>query len=361
MKVDLARLQEEIDGGWVNVHRHPSLPLSLAKYSKSAVYSSHWNDITTICRGLVYDDGGNIVVHCLNKFYNHTQAEALPVLERTNGLPYEVFDKKDGSLLQVAKWNDHLIITSSGSFSSPQVHKAAEMLLKKYRHYHFENGLTYIMEIVWPQNKIVLSYGDEESLTLLAVRNTETGTDMSYNEMLVKFRGWDIVEKFEKTIPEILADLSRPQFINREGFVVMWSNGDRVKLKYNEYVRLHKLISGVSEKWVWQCLLDGVNPFESLIDVPDELNDFVNSTIAKYRAIFDEKMLRAKQLYAEVLAVSNVRKEQAIYVLAKHKSHAKLIFGLLDGRDISKMIYDEIEPSGVQQMKWGAGASVDEE
>ena len=361
MKVDLKRIEDEIALGNVNFQVHPSLPLRILKYSKQAVYTQAWNDITMRCRGLVIDDAGNIVVNCMPKFYNNNQAEVAAVLKRTENLVYEVFDKMDGSLLQIAKWNGHTVITSSGSFDSPQVHKATEMLLNKYSHYVFKDGLTYIFEIIYKENRIVLDYGDRESLTLLAVRETDTGEDIHVGLGIGGYSDWDLVQSVNKTIPEILAELPLDKFINKEGFVVKFANGDRVKYKYDKYVILHKAISGISSKWVHACLRDGLDTNNVLVDVPDELLGWVDAEKAKFKEAFDESMKHALSVYEEVKQKAQTRKEQAALVLSQHKMVAKLVFGLLDGRDISKMIWDTIEPSGEQSKKWGIGACLEEE
>jgi RNA ligase len=362
VKVDLTKLEEQVALGNVNYQVHPQLPLKIYKYSKQAVYTQAWNDITLLCRGLVLDVDGNVVVNCMPKFYNNNQGEALPVFERTKGLSYEVFDKMDGSLLQIVNWNGQRIITSSGSFDSPQVHKAAEMLKKQYPHYVFKDGITYIFEIIYPENRIVLNYGDKECLTLLAMRETETGKDISYTEMShMLLDGWDIVQQVNKTVEEVLAELPQNDFINKEGYVVKFSNGDRLKFKFDKYCQLHKVISGISEKWVHANLRDGLDYRQSAVEIPDELNDWILETMAKYKQMFHAKMVETDAIWRETTAFSSVRKEQAQYLLSKHRESAKLVFGLLDGRDISKQIWDLLEPSGEQQMKWGAGASADEE
>jgi hypothetical protein len=363
VKVDLIKLKEEIDGGWINVQKHPQHEIFIAKYSKSSVFSQRWNDITTICRGICYDSLGNVVINSIPKFWNSFQGQALPIMERNKGLSYEIFNKMDGSLLQVAKWNGHLIVSSSGSFSSPQVHKAAEMLLTRFKHYNFEDGWSYIFEIIFKNNRIVINYGDLESLALLAVRNTETGEEMSYDDMLIKFNGWDIVERMGKTMEEVGAELSRPDFCNREGYVLRWSNGERVKFKLEKYMELHKVISGISEKWVWEVMSSGLNYRDSAVEIPDELDDWIKETAAKFQRTFDERLHFVHSLYEEVSAVSSERKVQAQYVLSKHKPNARFVFGLLDGKDISHMIWQSLEPKGGPNgsMRWGAGAGVDEE
>ena len=57
---------------------------------------------------------------------------------------------------------------------------------------------------------------------------------------------------------------------NHEGFVVRFSNGDRMKVKGEEYVRLHKIMTNLSTTAVWEVLSNGGSMDELLKDVPDE-------------------------------------------------------------------------------------------
>jgi hypothetical protein len=41
---------------------------------------------------------------------------------------------------------------------------------------------------------------------------------------------------------------------SREGFVVRFSNGERMKIKGEEYLRLHKIMTNLSTTGVWEVL-----------------------------------------------------------------------------------------------------------
>lgn len=56
---------------------------------------------------------------------------------------------------------------------------------------------------------------------------------------------------------------------NKEGFVVRFQNGMRVKTKFAEYVRLHRIITGISNVAIWEYLKDGRSFDELISKVPD--------------------------------------------------------------------------------------------
>ena len=68
---------------------------------------------------------------------------------------------------------------------------------------------------------------------------------------------------------------------NREGYVLrFWPSNKRVKIKFNEYVRLHRLLTGFSNIDIWEYLKDGKDVNELLENVPDEFDKWVKDTIS---------------------------------------------------------------------------------
>ena len=69
--------------------------LSLFCYSKSCVYERHWDEMTMLARGIILDPAEKRVVATpFPKFFNAGErADSIP------DLPFEVFEKMDGSLI----------------------------------------------------------------------------------------------------------------------------------------------------------------------------------------------------------------------------------------------------------------------
>jgi len=336
MKVDLVRLHEEVEAGNVNVQRHSSLPLSIYKYSKQAVYTRHWNEITLRCRGVVLDEESNVVVNGFLKFFNHDEQDGRSGYEMHKDFPYVVTEKLDGSLIQAAKYRGELVVTSSGSFESPQALRAKEMINPSL----IEEGKTYVFEIIYPENRIVLDYGDKVSLTLLAVRDTDTGHEF----LLDEYEQFDRVKSVNMTLEEVESDLVRADYINKEGYVVRFADGFRVKCKYHEYMRLHKIVSGVNEKYVWECLRDKVDFETNLGNIPDELYDFIKKTKADLLAKYADIESQARNVYEYVNRSFPTRKDQAKEIMTNFKSVSSIVFAMLDKKDYSLTIWKMVEP-----------------
>src|SRR4051812_1055561 len=261
-----ADLKAEIEGGYVTRKQHPELPLSIYTYGRTCQYENHWTPVTTRCRGLIADDiDGRIVAHCLPKFFNHSQhgvgydfAPPLP------DEPFEVYDKVDGSLGIVFHYDGAWRVASKGSFISEQAKWAQAWLDAAGPNGLLEPGCTYLAEIVYPENRIVVNLGDERTLVLLAVYDAD-GRERpvgSYADAW-KALGGRVVRSW-RALP--LPELARMAEENRkldgtaatgtdaEGWVVRFVDGTRVKLKYAEYARLHSILTGTNARDVWRYL-----------------------------------------------------------------------------------------------------------
>ena len=248
---------------------HPTLPLTIWNYTEKVQYENLWDEITMICRGLVTDNKGNVVAKPFKKFFNMEENKHTPTEE------FEVYKKEDGSLGVLFHYEGEWILATRGSFTSDQAVKGTE-LLKKYDIHKLQKKFTYLFEIVFKQNRIVVDYGDFEGLILLGMIETSTGyevdlhnegTDVRYKN-LIKNVGFEVVKKYDgikdySVLKSMVAD-------NEEGFVVKFSNGDRMKIKGEEYLRLHKIMTNLSTTAVWEVLSSEQSMDSILKDVPDE-------------------------------------------------------------------------------------------
>jgi len=366
MKYDLKILQEYIDKKLIHMQVHPTLPLRIYKYSQECVFSRAWDDITLNMRGTVIDNDGNLVSNPFPKFFNFEELEPLGI--SLPNVPYKVYDKADGSLIEVFRYKGEIVVSSAGSFSSAQAEVAEKILREKYANMMELIGvdLTYLFELIFPANKIVLNYGTEEKLMLLAVRNTQTGVEHVDALIAARELGFDVVDEVDKKIDELKNEVTRPDFINKEGFVVVYENGFRVKMKYAEYFRLHKIISNVNEKFVWEFVSQG-KPI-ILDNIPDETFQFIKDTEKALRTAFDHKWEEIwGDIYQDVLCVLDDKygkgnwgkKEFALLILPVYKKYSGVLFKIYENRydEAKEIVWKILMPkyekgvSGFQSMK----------
>ncbi len=328
-------LKEMLDKNYVMVQKHPNAELFIYNYTRSANFEKVWNEVTLLTRGLILDSEMNIVARPFPKFFNIEQhaAEEIPTL------PFEAYEKMDGSL-GILYWLDGKpFIASRGSFDSDQAKHANEVLYSKYTHTFDKlvKGVTYLFEIIYPENRIVVDYGEKDDLVLLAMIDNATGLDVELHDI-----GFELVKRYDGV--NDVHRLRDVQEDNREGFIVRFTNGFRVKLKFEEYCRLHSIVTNVSNVVVWEYLKDG-KPLDELIDrTPDEFDAFVIKTVNELKENFKaiEDMHRKK--HAEVIDHYAAKKEYALKVLALKGYNTKILFNMYDGRNYSDSIWRMIRP-----------------
>lgn len=288
MKINLEILKRYVEEGWVEKNDHPTLPISIYNYSRKTQYEGKWDDITLKTRGLVLDGDGNVVAKAFDKFFNYE--ELVGSKFKTSQIPnepFEVFEKLDGSLGILSNYEGEWVLATKGSFASDQAVRGME-ILKKYKYERLIKGFTYLFEIIYPENRIVCEY-DFEDLILLAVIDNKDGYELKIHDDKVhlegiRFRnlynnlGFKVVKKYDGI--EDYNILKNMIDSKSEGFVVRFSSGFRMKVKGEEYVRLHKLMTQLSTYDIWEHLKDGKDVLELVDRVPDEFDKWVKEQVS---------------------------------------------------------------------------------
>jgi len=313
--------------GYVNVQKHPHAELYIYNYAPICQYEKIWNEATRACRGLILDKDMNIVARPFSKFFNYEEHQPHEIPNE----PFEIFEKLDGSLGILYWIGDRPYIATRGSFNSDQA-ITASLILERYKDSfkHLRKDVTYLFEIIYPANRIVVDYGDISDIFLIAVIDNATGKDISLDGLEVPFetnkrvKGWDLT-------PSDLLKLKTSLYKHRdEGFVVLFKSGFRVKVKHDEYVRLHRILTGVTSITVWEYLRDGKD-FDELLDrVPDEFFNWLNATRTdlsnKYNEILSQihnkyYSLCDRKIYAE--KIKNEPEEIQHLLFSRLNSYSK--------------------------------------
>lgn len=343
MQVDFDRLvQYEVDGK-LRHSAHPGGALHVWCYSQAAVYNQEWDDITSICRGLVTDVDGNVVSLPYPKFFNWGQPQA-PGPEITTG-PFQAYDKMDGSLIIVGNFDGEAVVSTKGSFNTWHSEVARNML-EGFVPY---TGSTAIFELIHPDNRIVVDYGDRKELVLLGATETVDRCDHFTPDEYAETSGWHGNVAVSRSF-RLQAMLQTVQNLengtNREGFVLVWPVADgpshRVKIKFAQYMQLHRTLSRLSNVAVWEALSTGT--FDTLLDVvPDEFYHQVRECADELNSEHGAVISLVTDLADEVAKMHDNRKQQAEWVLA-NCTYPSLVFMQLDGRDIGGKVWSLIKP-----------------
>jgi RNA ligase len=321
MKFDIKTLEDYCNRKLLIKHSHLKYPITIWNYSAKVQYEKLWDEITLQCRCLVTDESGFVVAKTFDKFFNLEEENNIP------NEPYEIYEKLDGSLISLFHYDEELIVCSKGSFISSQV-KEARRIFHKYE-VELDKLKTYCFELVAPWNRIVCNYS-EEQLFLLAKFDSD-GNEYSIDEYknyfpLVNKYNYLEIEKIKGSIAD-----------DKEGVVVRFESGKRIKIKGKEYVRLHKIVSNLSEKLILELLVENKSIESVLENIPDELFDWAKKIQEKFIDKYNEILDNCKKDYK----ILETRKETALYFNAK--KYPKVLFSMLDQKDIDKIIWKIVE------------------
>ncbi|MCI0501920.1 MAG: hypothetical protein L0Y61_09300, partial [Epsilonproteobacteria bacterium] len=248
--------------------KHPILPLYIWNYSKKTQYENLWDYVTLQCRGLVTDDKGNIIAKSFKKFFNIEEGRHTP----TND--FQLYEKMDGSLI-IAFFYQGWQVASKGSFTSDQAILATE-LFSKLNHNSFSIDGTYCFELIGPSNRIVVKYPEDKLVLLTIFWEGDNGFIELPREVISlhsQLSGCDLVPTYDF---KDFATIKALNWDNHEGFVARFSNGERCKIKFENYIVLHGIITNCSSYVVWEYLRTiGKIPEEMLKEVPDEFYEWI--------------------------------------------------------------------------------------
>ena len=310
--------------------------MTIYQYTEFTQFESLWNNCTLNARGIVFDDDGVLVQRCIPKFFNHDEPDGIKVEKfmLKEQLPV-VQEKLDGSLIKITKDEKHgLVITSKASFESDQAKMAKEIV--EENNYNFKEGWTYHFELIHPDNQIVLNYGDERKLVLLAIIDNKTGKDIDIYSDDLRF------EKPKLYDYETLLDVN---VLNKDGLhegVVVNYGSYRLKYKTDEYIRLHRIVTEFSAKRVWEALSNGQRI--DRMNIPEEFIKWLDETEKELLQKHDELLNKINQAVTETQDMTN--KGIALYDDEAIKEMREYIFAVRSGKDVEAKIWKAIKPKG---------------
>ena len=310
------------------------------KYNDPTTYAQDWDKVTLQARGIAFDKvTGEIVARPFFKFFNYQElingegqkTNILNLCEQNGfhfnpAMKFRVMDKLDGSL-GIIFWNQYdrkWQVKTGGSFNSDQAIWAQKWFDKNVNTNFMMKDHTYCVEILSDEDLHPISY-DKEELVLLSVISNITGEEMSLSEIeheadKMGIRTADVVEfdSFDDVIP-YATNLPK----DKEGVVVTFDNGFKVKLKGKEFLELQRAFHNLTEKTVWEQLAFVVNarigsdeyakdcqPYIDYIEsIPEEmtdLHDYADHVLAE----FFSRLIEVCNLAIQIVKSEKERKLQ---------------------------------------------------
>lgn len=284
--------------------RHSLFPnLVLFKYNQ--IESPFGEAIVRECRGIILDELNNweIVARPFDKFFNHGEGHAAPIDWSTA----KVQEKVDGSLVTLYHYNGQWNVATSGTpDAGGNVSDFGFTFAQLFWKTFFDNvpkidldtlyqGACYMFELTSPYNKVVVRH-DASSLTVLGGRDLTTQKEMTAEEAAAYFPTLKAVKGFPLTsFDEIISTFPSINPMSQEGYVVVDTNFNRVKVKSPAYVALHHLKDslGSSIRHLVQVVLNGEidEVVAALPEYKDELANIkvkLTSLISELETAYDK-------------------------------------------------------------------------
>lgn len=359
--------------------RHDFNNLVGFKYTTNTVYSGDWNPVTLYARGIVFDkDTGKVLAYPFEKFFNfgelvddqsnltklahdviaHQGYDNL--LRDISTQRFRVMDKLDGSLGIMFWTGKTWLIKTAGSFVSEQALWANNWAADNIDVTKLDKNCTYMFEIIYDEDVHPIQY-DFEGLVLLGINDNTTMKEKPFTDIVhtafelkinhaevLEFTDFDEVVKYAKALPNA-----------KEGVVVTFDNGFKVKIKGDEFLALQRIFHYLSPAVIWENF-DWENAESSyciaaqyaedfIKNIPEELTDMkeaANQIAEKFFMNMTEVFNYGQQLRADY----PIRKE-AYEALCKSSCKKELYAAVLlyytNGKENSKIreaIYRTVKP-----------------
>ena len=293
------------------------------------------------CRSVVIDVVNDCLVLCpFKKFFNISELEETSLANIRKKIELattvEFSNKLDGSM-QSATWYNGQIVMAGSQAINPEkswrlqdgyrmVHALPgyELMLKGLL------GFTFVFEYISLKDAHVVKYTkDQEGLYLIGIRDNSSGTEFSYNAVIeiAQLYGIPTTETFDKTLDIIMSELDDKSSDEAEGFVIN-IDGYKVKIKYNDYVHIHKALSKLSSiNLIIRSIADG-NYDDLLAKLPMAYHDNVNKIAAIVVNYIQRTEKKIREYYNE--APKDNRKEFMIWIdkniPKKYKGYCKDLY-----------------------------------
>lgn len=342
-------LESHINDGTIIKRKHPTQDLWILNYSQQCQINKLWDSTTIACRGLIINDVGRIISRPFKKFFNTSELSYFRnhlhnlydvKYSEIFSMPFMAYEKMDGSL-GVSYWDKkgRFGIATRGSFESDQANRAMEIWKSKYDGVEnlLDKNLTYLFEIIYKENRIVVDYKGEEDLYLIAIVDTQTAVEK------------DIYDKSYENLPfprpniyhgvSGLESLSHYEEENKEGFVLNFGSGFRAKFKFSQYVLLHRVLSNFTNKKVLEHIIN--NTFDNMIDLlPDEFYKEAKSLYDNYTNQYNSIK---NKILLDFDNIKHIKDRKLFAIEAKKLDNPTCLFSLYDQKDISKQIWDKVK------------------
>jgi len=287
----ISKHEEYVQAGLLRTDRTDDDNLAIYTYTDQCAFARIWDEITLKSRGHVYDvNTGECVAYAFPKFFNLNENDDVLIEKFDWQKPYSVYEKMDGWLGVLYRHDGKFKVASRGSFHSEGAVWATGFIQTKDLSC-LPDEATLVFEIIAPKQRIILNYGDQETLVILAAFNRRNGTEYSRAtvESWANKIALPIVKKYDATVEDCLK--LQKEAKGTEGFVIVFEDSKRVKVKTEWYMQIAKVHSHLSPISIWEVMENGKVNEEFLVKLPEELRAITE----KYQNILESQYAKVRK------------------------------------------------------------------
>jgi hypothetical protein len=318
------------------------------------------------CRGIIFEKYTNYCV-CkgFNKFFNWNETNAAKI-DWNN---FRVLSKYDGSIIKCWWYDGEWHISTNNTIDAKTAETKIEGItfydlfletfqdvygigFYEYANSYLETNTVYLFELIGPKNRIVINY-DRPNIYLIGI--FKRLAYFKYVENNIYAANFDIY-KGEPTnylhVPKTFECKNFNDVLNalialdntHEGFVIMDKNFNRIKMKTENYVILHKQWNNgnITTKRVLEIIKS--NSIDDYISVFPENLIFVSDVIVNLKA-YIKCVLNDLWYFKRFLDLS--RKEYAKEVKETYITNSNFLFRLYD-KKFNEVSFEEIKSNVLQ-------------
>jgi len=303
----------------------------LLKYNQ--ISSDFSYKICRECRGIILDEESNYKIVCkpFDKFFNYGEELAADI----DWDSAKIQEKVDGSILKLwwAERLQHFVLSTNGTifaentsvmFPSINIKTFHDMfysvfdgIVEKFpfaKHDDVFKKYTHIFEVVGPENRVVVPYKENDLYYLTSI-NIDNYSEKKFYEY---FGVLSYPKEYHlSSLEDVLEFTKREDFnsFKNEGFVVKDKFNNRIKVKTEDYLRVHRL-RGENNPTPKRFLeLMRSNEQEEFLSYFPEYREMYDRFVRDYLLNVDQVFKKLDHEFYSMKEKSNSRKEFASYAV----------------------------------------------
>jgi RNA ligase len=339
---DMEKLLQHAEHNFVWVIRSQRYPnLIMLHYKDEAQWEGKWSTFARMSRGLIVDmKNQKVLAYPFDKFFNMGQEPEVSYENLLQAGKFTTSEKLDGSMLILFQDPEtgKLHFTTKGSFDSEHGSYA-----EQYLPADVPPGLdefTYVFELIAKRFQIVIDYKKKnypEGIYLIGIRHRRSNKMLSHEDVQLIANKWGLptFKMYEFGSLDSLIEQSKTLNVLEEGYVLHYPDQNLfVKVKGPEYLRAHRFISKLSDRYLLEML--GMGEEKTILEIaPEEYRQDIEDKVTLYKRKYLDMTNDCYQKFAD--APKDTRKNFALWVKGNvDPNYQGFMFNLMDSKPIDK-------------------------